>query len=74
MLQLRVGSVVPPVSSHEGFKCTEASATGQTGDAIISGMQNTRLRYSPASSIVSRGLQTWLLTCHQAHHSDHKEA
>ena len=74
MLQLRVGSVVPSVSSHEGFKCTEASATGQTGDAIISGMQNTRLRYSPASSIVSRGLQTWLLTCHQAHHSDHKEA
>ena len=26
-------SVVPPVSSHEGFKCTEASAPGQTGDA-----------------------------------------
>ena len=40
----RVGSVVPPMSSHEGFKFTEASATGQTGDAIISGMQNTRLK------------------------------
>ena len=71
-INLTDSPVVPPVSSHEGFKCTEASATDQTGDAIISGMQNARLKYSPGSSIVSRGLQTRLLTCHQAHHSDHQ--